>query len=336
TNSNRFFALIQTKDQGSLWRSDDGGEHWHTVNYQRQLIGRAGYYIRIAVSTGNDNEIYVANSSFLESDRKSTRLNSSHVAISYTYTLSLHDALPISTNSNRFFALIQTKDQGSLWRSDDGGEHWHTVNYQRQLIGRAGYYIRIAVSTGNDNEIYVANSSFLESLDGGETFKEVPWGGDNHDIWIDPLNPDRFVITDDAGLSITTVHGRGFHHVTLPIGQMYHVAVDNQVPYYVYSNMQDGPNMRGPSLPLGGGPIEIGWERRMGGCESGFTLPDPQDPNIVWSSCYANEVTRWDARIKRARSVSPWIHTLDSPPNELKYRCHWTPPLAIDPFDHNN
>src|SRR5690625_3051666 len=30
------------------------------------------------------------------SDRKSTRLNSSHVAISYSYTFSLHDALPIS------------------------------------------------------------------------------------------------------------------------------------------------------------------------------------------------------------------------------------------------
>jgi photosystem II stability/assembly factor-like uncharacterized protein len=27
--------------------------------------------------------------------------------------------------------------------------------------------------------------------------------------------------------------------------------------------------------------------------------------------------------------------TLDSPPNEIKYRCHWTSPLAIDPFDHN-
>ena len=32
----------------------------------------------------------------------------------------------------------------------------------------------------------------------------------------------------------------------LPIGQMYHVAVDNQVPYYVYSNMQDDGTMRGP------------------------------------------------------------------------------------------
>ena len=59
------------------------------------------------------------------------------------------------------------------------------------------------------------------------------------------------------------------------------------------------------------------------------------DPNIIWASCYGNEVTRYDHTTKRARSVSPWIHTLDSPPNTLKYRCHWTPPLAIDPFDHN-
>ena len=246
------------------------------------------------------------------------------------------DVAVAPTNSNRVFALIETKDQGSLWRSDDGGDHWGAVNYQRQLIGRAGYYIRLAVSPASDNEVYVANSSFLESLDGGESFKEVPWGGDNHDIWIDPQNPDRFVVTDDGGLNITTVHGRGFHRVALPIGQMYHVAVDTQTPYYVYSNMQDGPNMRGPSLPGGfGRESDSGWQRGMGGCESGFTLPDPTDADIVWSSCYGDEVTRWDAKTKRARSVSPWMHTLDSPPNELKYRCHWTPPLAIDPFDHN-
>ena len=53
----------------------------------------------------------------------------------------------------------------------------------------------------------------IQSLDGGENFKEVPWGGDTHDIWFDPTNADRFVITDDGGMSITTVHGRGFHRV---------------------------------------------------------------------------------------------------------------------------
>ncbi|MBV9315963.1 MAG: sialidase [Gammaproteobacteria bacterium] len=220
-----------------------------------------------------------------------------------------------------------------MWRSDDGGEQWKLVNSQRALIGRAGYYIRLAVSSGSDNEVYVANSSLHQSLDWGESFHEVRWGGDTHDIWIDPLNPDRFGITDDGGMSITSVHGRGFHRVTLPIGQMYHVAVDDQIPYYFYSNMQDDGNMRGPSVPVDS--EETGWDRHMGGCESGFTLPDRTDPNVVWATCYGDTVTRWDARYREAHSVSPWKHTLDSPPNAIRYRCHWTPPLAIDPFDHN-
>ena len=77
------------------------------------------------------------------------------------------------------------------------------------------------------------------------------------------------------------------------------------------------------------------WEHTLGGCESGFTLPDLTDTNIVWATCYGNEVTRYDARTKLARSVSPWLHTLDAAPDQVKYRCHWSPPLAIDPFDHN-
>jgi hypothetical protein len=198
------------------------------------------------------------------------------------------DVAVAPTNSNRVFALIQTKNQGSVWRSDDAGEHWKVVNYQRALVGRGGYYIRIAVSTGSDNEVYVANSSFHQSLDAGENFRTVPWGGDTHDIWIDPANPDRFVITDDAGMQITTVHGRSFHRVTLPIGQMYHVDVDNQVPYYFYSNMQDDGNMRGPSLPVDS--RETGWDHAMGGCESGFTVPDLTDPDVVWASCYTLRV----------------------------------------------
>jgi len=242
------------------------------------------------------------------------------------------------TNSDRLYALIQTLGQGSVWRSDDGGENWRVINWQRTLIGRAGYYIRIAVSPASDDEVYIASSAFFQSLDGGENFNEVPWGGDNHDIWIDPTNPNHFALTNDAGVLITTVHGRGFHRVSLPIGQMYHVAVDNQIPYDVYSNMQDDGNMRGPSTSVGfafGGGDQPGWDHAMGGCESGWTLPDLSNPDIVWATCYGDEVTVWNAKSKMARSVSPWAHTLDSPPTDTKYRCHWTPPLAIDPFDNN-
>jgi len=301
------------------------------------------------------------------------------------------------SDSKRIYALIQTAGQGSLWRSDDGGTSWHAENWMRALIGRAGYYIRLAVGTDNPDYVLVANSSFFRSTNGGKTFSEMPWGGDNHDIWIDPKQPDRMGLTDDAGARVTTNAGKSWTNVGIANGQMYHVAVDNQVPYWIYTNRQDNGTMRGPSTTPEAGPVQrrpappsvrasagsggdttvalndtvahtaqtkaksaadsvqradsvdnaaamsarffgprgSAWDHGLGGCESGFTLPDPTNSDVVWASCYGNTVTRWDAKTKLARSVSPWIHTLDSPPNELKYRCHWTPPLAIDPFDHN-
>jgi photosystem II stability/assembly factor-like uncharacterized protein len=101
------------------------------------------------------------------------------------------------------------------------------------------------------------------------------------------------------------------------------------------------PSYRPPGPPGafggrgGGGGGGMTWDQGIGGCESGFTLPTPNNPDIIWATCYGNTVTRYDARQRRARSVSPWMHTLDSEPVGLKYRCHWTPPLAIDPFDNN-
>ncbi len=244
------------------------------------------------------------------------------------------------TNSSRVYALIQTDSQGSVWRSDDGGNNWTAGSWERTLIGRAGYYILIAVAADNPDKVLVASSSFWESEDGGRVFKKAKWGGgDNHDIWIDPADGKRFAYTHDGGLGITTVGDGGFHHIKLPIGQMYHVAVDDQIPYEVYGNMQDDGTMRGPSVPQDspapGKGSDAGWDHGMGGCESGFTFPDPGNPDIVWSTCYGDEVTRWDAKTKLARSVSPWLHTLDSAPNEAKYRCHWTPPLTVDPFEPN-
>jgi photosystem II stability/assembly factor-like uncharacterized protein len=270
------------------------------------------------------------------------------------------DVATAPSNSKRVYALIQTADQGSIWRSDDGGENWTAGSWQRELIGRAGYYIRLAVNPKNADEVFVANSSFWGSTDGGKSFRTLGWGGDTHDIWIDPGDPNRILVTHDGGMFMTTDHGQSSTRVSLPIGQMYHVAVDNDVPYHVYSNMQDNGTMRGlstvqeagPNVPgqaaagrggRGGGgggrgfanPGVGAWEHGLGGCESGFTLPDLTNSDIIWASCYGNEVTRFDARTRIARSISPWLHTLDSQPNKSKYRCHWTPPLAIDPFDHN-
>jgi photosystem II stability/assembly factor-like uncharacterized protein len=268
------------------------------------------------------------------------------------------------TNPQRVYALIQTATQGSLWRSDDGGNAWTLASRDRRLTGRAGYYIRLMVSPADQNEVMVASSTLWRSTDAGATFNAGGGCGDCHDIWWDPRNMDHYVVTGDGGMGITTDHGRSFNNVVLPIGQMYHVATDNRAPYWIYSNRQDDGTMRGastspvlvpnvPSLGLmpraerGGGyfgpgrqpgeviPGSIPWDEGIGGCESGFTIPDPVDPDIVWATCYGNKLSRYDAKRDTARSVAPWIITLDSPPTDSKYRCHWTAPLAIDPFDHN-
>jgi hypothetical protein len=266
------------------------------------------------------------------------------------------------SDSNRMYALIQTADQGSLWRSDDGGNSFKVVSWDRSLIGRAGYYIRLGVNPQNADDVIVMNSGFHRSNDGGKLFPISGGCGDCHDVWFDPTDGTRFVLTDDGGARITTAQGNT--QVRLPNGQMYHVAVDNRVPYWIYSNRQDDGTMRGPSTNpeqtgngrLGGpepaAPAAPGrggagaggagrggraggpaWEPNLGGCESGFTQPQPDNADIVWGSCYGNKLTRWDARQGTARSVSPGMITFDSAPNLSKHRCHWTAPVAFDAFE---
>ncbi len=322
------------------------------------------------------------------------------------------------SSPQRMYALIQTRDQGSVWRSDDGGASWKVVSHDRNLIMRAGYYIFIEANPKDPNGVLVLNSGPHYSSDGGKTFsgeggKNVkPLGpascGDCHDAWIDPTNPAHYVLTDDGGAQIATGAGTALT-VALPIGQIYHVASDNQVPYWIYGNRQDdgawrlSSDMSQPSgngllpkdefMPEGHGfrrffdededgsegkqkidkallakypkaaPPPKGWALgpddtvktppdRSGfegpnealptyqyfpnACESGFTIPSPDDPDIVWSSCYANNLYRFDLTQGTPHSVSPSQIALDSPPNETRYRCHWTSPLAIDPFDPKN
>ncbi len=339
--------LTGPQQERGVYRTSDGGKTWERVLFVDANTGCSG----IGMDPNNSRTLFAGmwqvemhtwgeysggpgSGVYVSHDRGTTWTHITEHGLPHS-PLGKIDVAVAPTDSNRVYALIETDKQGSLWRSDDGGANWRVESWDRTLIGRAGYYIRIAVSPADENMVLVSNSAFLVSLDGGQTFTTRRWGGDNHDIWMDPRDPSHFAISFDGGLAITTVGGRGFHDVTLPIGQMYHVAVDDQVPYYVYGNMQDNSTMRGPSIRQEGYGPETGWDHGMGGCESGFTLPDPTDPNIVWATCYADEVTRWDARTKEARSVSPWMHTLDSAPDQTKYRCHWTPPLAIDPFDHN-
>ena len=265
---------------------------------------------------------------------------------------------------NRVYAEIETGDGvpssanpgspavegqiGQLWRSDDGGENWQMVNSDRQLRGRTHYYTREEISTDNENEVYFFSSDFSRTIDGGHTLTPMPSspGGDFHEMWIDPKNGDRMAVVWDGGVSISVNRGHTWHRVALPIAQMYHVTVDDQIPYFVYGNRQDGPSFRGPSNTLqfggesGGGIPRGAWHPVAGG-ESGFAVPDPVDNNIIWSTgtgygSLGGTVTRFDERTRQDRELEVWPeYTAGTPAGEVKYRFNWEFPIAISPHDHN-
>jgi photosystem II stability/assembly factor-like uncharacterized protein len=244
------------------------------------------------------------------------------------------------SNSQRVYALIETGTRGSLWRSDDGGYKWKQVSHNRLLNERPHYYTRMVISPDDHNEVYFPSNSMSISWDGGETSELIRWGGDNHDMWIDPLNADRIMIGNDFAVMISTNHGKGWYNVVLPVAQMYHVSVDQRVPYYVYGNRQDGQSYRGPSNSLTGGRrgggIPSGLWRNVAGCECGFTYADPADNNIIWGGCYNAGLDRFDLRTGHNRSVRVWPKSpMGSPAGLLKYRFNWTFPIAISPHDSN-
>jgi photosystem II stability/assembly factor-like uncharacterized protein len=267
-------------------------------------------------------------------------------------------------DSNRVYAEIETGDgvplgdnpgqTGQLWRSDDGGDTWQLVNSDRDIRGRTHYYTREEISPDNENEVYFFSAAFSHTLDGGKTLTPLPSGpgGDNHEMWIDPTNADRMAVVNDGGVSISVNHGRTWDHIQLPIAQIYHVTVDNQIPYHVYGNRQDGSSYSGPSNSLqfgfggGGRGAEVGgpisrsvWHPVSGG-ESGFASVDPVENNIVWNSgtgsgSVGGTVMVYDEKTGQARSVEVWPETTNgSPAGEVKYRFNWEFPIAISPQDH--
>ncbi len=384
------------KERG-VFRSEDGGRTWQHTLFVNEDTGCSG----LQMSQQDPNVVLVGTweiflqTHVLESGGMGSGIYLSRDA-GRTFTKVTSPGLPTSpygktdvaiapSNGNRMYALIQTgsdgvkgtpsQAQGSVWRSDDGGRTWANVSWDRRLIGRAGYYIRIRVSPDDPDHLLIANSTLWRSRDGGKIWVNGGGGcGDCHDIWWDttPSMPGHYIVTGDGGMGIfgSPANPTGDTSVSLPIGQMYRVTVDQRSPYWVYSSRQDDGSMRiasdRPVVPQGvpsyapppppppppgggfgrggrggggrggrgGGPAGPAQES-MPSCESGFTYPEPNNHWFVWGTCYAAHVATYDAVADQRRSVSPWMHTLDSDPVGLKYRCQWSPPLAIDWFDNS-
>ena len=235
----------------------------------------------------------------------------------------------------RVYALIEA-EKGGLYRSDDDGENWTLASGSHELRQRFWYYGTLAISPANPDEIWVPQVPMLKSIDGGKTFDHVQGlpHGDNHDVWFDPLNAKRMIACDDGGVYISNNGGQTWLWPPLPIGQFYHVAVDNRVPFYVAGALQDIGTAQGPSDPLTNrGARNTDWYG-VGGGEAGWIVSDAADPSIVYAGEYLGYLSRYDHRTGQARNVSPWPENPSGHGGEdMRYRFQWTAPIAASPHD---
>src|SRR5256712_13437247 len=87
------------------------------------------------------------------------------------------------------------------------------------MAERAPYYVRFTVAPDDEERLYFVSVRFSMSRDGGQTLTRSPFsaGGDNHDLWIDPLNPHRILIAHDRGASLTLNRGKSQTRVGPPV-----------------------------------------------------------------------------------------------------------------------
>ncbi len=72
----------------------------------------------------------------------------------------------------------------------------------------------------------------------------------------------------------------------------------------------------------------------VGGGESGYIAPEPNDPNIVYAGSYGGEISRYDHRTHQQQAVNPWpINPIGWGAADLKHRFQWTEPIVFSPHD---
>ncbi|HEY3136780.1 MAG TPA: glycosyl hydrolase [Blastocatellia bacterium] len=335
--------------QRGVFRSTDGGKNWQKVLYRSDKAGATD----LIVDPTNPNIIYAAlwevyrKPSTLESGGPGSGIFKSTDAGETWTELTRNQGLPKGVignigitvspaNPDRVWAIVEA-EEGGVFRSDNAGKTWAKLNEQRNLRQRAWYYTRIYADPKNADTVYVLNTGFYKSNDGGRTYSNIAvQHGDCHDLWLSPDDPSRMIIGDDGGAEASFNGGRSWSTIlNQPTAQFYRVALDNDFPYHVYGAQQDNSTVRIASRTTGGGIGLTDWYD-VGGGESGWIAPSPKDSEIVYAGSYGNLITRQDHHTGQLRNVNPWP---DNPMGwgaaELKYRFQWSFPIVFSPHDPN-
>ncbi len=308
TNSNIVWVAaignaFKPNEERGVFKTTDGGKTWTKVLFISDKVG----IVDIELLPGNPNVAYAA---AWKVDRKPWTIISGgttdeggiYKTVDGGKTWDkLKSGLPkgligkidlavTPANSSMLYAIIEAPGkEGGLYISDDQGANFKQVSSDERLVNRPFYYLNVAVDPKNENIIYSLANPMLKTIDGGKTWTSInPPHGDNHDMWINPNNPDLFIQSNDGGANVTHNGGKTWStQFNQPTGELYQVELDDQYPYWLYAGQQDNyTTIAVPSFaPYAIQNAGVGWIINTGGCETGPAVPKPGDHNTVYVNC---------------------------------------------------
>ena len=238
-------------------------------------------------------------------------------------------------NPDRVFAIVEAEPNGGLYRSDDAGKSWRKLSGDRLIQTRSWYYMKVAADPKNADVVWVTNAPLLRSIDGGTTFGAVrATHGDNHQLWIDPTEPSRMINANDGGASVTLDGGKSWSSQdNQPTAQFYHVTVDDDFPYKLYSGQQDNSSVVIRSRGVAGSVSVRDWWDGAG-CESANIGVSAKDSRYVYGGCYQGIIDELDQRTWTSRAIMPWpAMNLTERTDSTRYRFNWTAPILVSQHD---
>src|SRR5580700_8494330 len=286
---------------GGLYKSTDGGDTWKQLSGglpTDDFVGKIG----IAIAPSNPNRIWIV-------------------------VDDLGSGVAGGGGGGRRGGGANTG--GGVYVSNDAGATWKLVNSETRLWTRGWYFCEVAVDPVNPDRAYVMNTGTFMTTDGGKTFvpvKGAPGGDDYHQMWVNPKDGNRMVLSSDQG-TVVSVDGSNSWSTwyNQPTAQIYHVAADNRFPYWLYGPQQDSGGV-GVSTWARMGTLSFrNWEPTCVAGESGIIAPDPKDGNIL----YGGGAGRCD----QALNIAVPFGQLPAPDPDDPNRKTWTLPQVFSQAD---
>lgn len=349
--------IFGPNEERGVFRSRDGGQSWEKILYRNADSGA----IDLAMDAANPRILFA---SIWQTRRNFWNISSGGPGCGLFRSMDGGDTWEEITTApglpdgmlgkigvavspaqaGRVWALVEAVgDKTGLYRSDDYGRRWTLASNSRDLMHRPWYYTHVFADTVHQDTVYVTNFQMWKSTDGGAEWTEIMTPhGDNHDLWIDPVDPQRMVEGNDGGACVSFNGGITWSSIyNQKTSQFYRIDTDTRFPYKVYGTQQDNSAIAAPSA-ANWGAITLGDCIYPGTGESGFIVVNPDKPDITYCGAIGSSVggmgalQRYDHRTGEIRLVNVWPdESTGFAPKDLKYRFAWTYPIAFSPHDSN-